>query len=220
METQGEDITDFISTNLISITDGHVLFCRNLANKGIHPPIDSGFSVSRIGSRAQHPFMRILSDKLKLLMTHYHEVEKYLVFGSDIKQETLETLELGSRAYQFFYQNEGELFSPEEEIMLLYFIINKYILDWEVESALELRNQFVSYLREPEQKFQLDTIIKFLNPNEVKEITEKIINNFMNLPNTIKKAQKKIISPAEQETIVDLLKEEGERNAIPGLSKK
>jgi len=214
VETQGEEITDYISTNLISITDGHVLFRRNLANKGIHPPIDSGFSVSRIGGRAQHPFLRILSDKLRLIVTHYHEVEKYLVFGSDIKQETLETLDLGSRAYQFFYQNEGELFSPGEEIMLLYFIVNKYVLDWELEKTLDLRNQFINYLREPEQKESLDKVIRFLNPNEVKEITEKLITDFINRPDTVKKIQKKVVSPAEQETIVDLLKEGGERNVV------
>ncbi len=208
VETQGtEDITDYLSTNLMSITDGHVLFRLSLSNKGIQPAVDSGFSVSRIGGRAQHPIMRELSDLLKNIIIKYHEVEKYLIFDSEMKKETLETIELGKRAYQFFYQTPIELFSTAEEIILQYFIIGNYVLEWEVEKILSVRNQLVEFIRKTENKKFLDEILVRESIKDAEEYLEMIIGEFVELPTTIPKIRRRKPSKAEKETVVDILKD-------------
>ena len=215
VETQGtEDITDYLSTNLMSITDGHVLFRLSLSNKGIQPAVDSGFSVSRIGGRAQHPIMRELSDELKNIIIKFHEVEKYLIFDSEMKKETLDIIELGKRAYQFFYQTTNELFSTVEEIILQYFIVNNYVLEWEVENILEVRNQLIEFIRKPKNTDSLKEIMERKTVEEAREYIELLIEEFIDLPNTSRRIKKKKQSKAEKETIIDILKDREDSDVV------
>src|SRR5690606_11431453 len=119
VETQSDEITDYITTNLMSITDGHILFRQNLANKGIQPAIDSGFSVSRIAGRAQSPVMRGLSDQLKRLMIQYNEVERYMAFGTELQGDAQEYIDLGRRTLSLFNQSYEETYHPYQQIVLI-----------------------------------------------------------------------------------------------------
>lgn len=204
---QGEEITDYITTNLMSITDGHILFRTALANQGIRPAIDSGFSVSRIGGRAQPKVLRQLSDQLRMLIVNYHEVEKYVAFGTELQADTLEMIELGKRVYQFFKQDTTELFSLDEEIALIYFLTSKLVLGWEVDQMLTLRKQFLEFSREEAARAKLQTFVNAEKLEDIEPSLKDLLTEFTNRPETIKQIEKKQASPAEQETIIDLLKD-------------
>lgn len=220
VETQGEEMTDYISTNLMSITDGHVLFRQALSNKGIQPAIDSGFSVSRIGGRVQPPLLRELADQIKIIIIRYHEVEKYMVFGTEIKAETLEIIELGKRIYQFFYQDNGNLFNPAEVVAMLYFIVNKYVLEWEVDKMIELRSQLLEYLGQEENKNKLGYLYRLEDKVKAQDILRELVLGFAQTPNIVHRIEKKVVSEAEKETIVDLLRDNGDKDVVTRQPKK
>ena len=220
VETQGEEITDYITTNLMSITDGHILFRQAIANKGIKPAIDSGFSVSRIGGRAQIQVLKDYSDILQAQLINYREVIKFMLFGSELQEDTLLAIELGKRIDQLLNQEYTELLSPQEELAILYLITSKTVLKWQVEEMLPLRKQLIKFLSGDNQKQWLDKALKSKNKEEAEPYLSQIITYFVQQPDTIKMIVKVEASPAEKETIIDLLnKNEGE-NANAGSVKK
>ncbi|MDB5182154.1 MAG: hypothetical protein JWP13_917, partial [Candidatus Saccharibacteria bacterium] len=146
VETQTEEATDFITTNLMSITDGHLLFKLNLSNRGMQPPIDSGFSVSRIGGRAQDPVLRALSVQLKQIIVEYSELERFLSFGNDMRQDTREKIELGRRAESMFYQTHDQCYSPDQQNILAQFVISKRALKWPNEQMEEIKEHLLHFV--------------------------------------------------------------------------
>ena len=206
VETLSEEVTDYITTNLMSITDGHILFKQSLQNEGIQPAIDSGFSVSRIGGRAQSPLLREMSDILKQIIIQYHEVERYMVFGGDLRKETLETIDLGKRSYAMFYQGTGEVYAPVQETALIYLIISKTALEWEEDQMQDVKRQFLEFLAQPQYE-QLATEAYLAESLErAKPIYEEIVNDYKRSPKSIKPKEKPQQSAAETETVIDLLR--------------
>lgn len=207
VETQGEEITDYITTNLMSITDGHILFRLSLANKGMRPAIDSGFSVSRIGGRAQPPIVRELSDQLKAEIVRFHEVEKFAMFGSELQQETLEVIEMGERIVLLFNQTVKDTFSLDQEILLLYFVLSKIILNWEIKDIPAVRTQLLEFAARESCKKMTNGLVETQKIEEAKPVLDRILSDFMADPKTIAKIEKKTPSPAEQESVIDLLRD-------------
>jgi len=207
VETQGEEITDYITTNLMSITDGHILFRLSLANKGIRPAVDSAFSVSRIGGRAQPKIIRELSDQLKDEVVRFHEVEKFAMVGSELQPETLEIIELGERIVLLFNQTVKDIFSLDQEILLLYFVLSKIILNWEIRDIPAVRTQLLEFTNHDSYKKMINGLVNASKTEEIKPVLDKILSDFMSDPKTIAKIEKKDPSPAERESVVDLLKD-------------
>lgn len=208
VETKGEEITDYITTNLMSITDGHILFSESLVHKNIFPPIDSGFSVSRIGGKTQQKMMRVLSSELKMIITQYSEVEKHSGLGTELQAETLEKIELGKRYYEFVNQKTNQLFDKYQELAIIYLITSKEILNWSLGQMSLLRKQFLLFLSQPEQRKELEEIFELDNEDEGRIRLKELIHKFKESPNTVKPAAiaKRKQSKVEKETLADVLR--------------
>ncbi|KKP69930.1 hypothetical protein A2X44_01830 [candidate division CPR3 bacterium GWF2_35_18] len=221
VETQSEEFTDFITTNLMAITDGHILFRQSLANKGIQPAIDIGYSVTRIGGKSQPKLLRELSDKLKTVIIRYHEVEKFISLGTEIQKNTYEIIELGKRIDLIFHQSLNDLLTLEYEIGMLYLLVSKKILMWNYEVIAELKLKFHSYSQEDSYIASVQKALSLKSLDKSKEILESVINDFIKDPKTPPIVQKTEQSEAEKETIVDLLKEStGDQYAVSRNIKK
>jgi F-type H+/Na+-transporting ATPase subunit alpha len=120
IETQAGDISAYIPTNVISITDGQIFLDSNMFNKGIRPAIDVGFSVSRVGSSAQVKSMKKVSGRLKLSLAQYRELESFSQFDSDLDPETKKTLERGKRGVELLKQKEGSPLSVANQVITIF----------------------------------------------------------------------------------------------------
>jgi proton translocating ATP synthase F1 alpha subunit len=132
VETQAGDVSAYIPTNVISITDGQIFLEAELFNKGIRPAVNIGISVSRIGSAAQVASMKQISGKMKLDFAQFREVESFATFGSDLDEATQVTVRRGLRLVALFNQSHTSPLSVEEQVVLLYAGMNGYLDSLEV----------------------------------------------------------------------------------------
>ena len=144
IETEAGDVSAYIPTNVISITDGQIFLSKDLFNSGIKPAIDVGISVSRVGSSAQIKAMKQVAGKLKLELAQFAELEAFSQFASDLDKATLKQLARGSRLRELLKQPQNSPKSVEEQVALIYAGTNGY-LD---ELALSLVKPFASMLQE------------------------------------------------------------------------
>jgi F-type H+-transporting ATPase subunit alpha len=128
IETQAGDVSAYIPTNVISITDGQIFLDTDLFNSGIRPAIDVGISVSRVGGSAQVKSMKKLSGTLKLDLAQYRELEAFAKFGSDLDAATQRQLKRGERTVELMKQGEYKPLPVEQQIALLK-INNEGLLD-------------------------------------------------------------------------------------------
>ncbi|MFN3917415.1 MAG: F0F1 ATP synthase subunit alpha [Flavobacteriales bacterium] len=120
IETQAGDVSAYIPTNVISITDGQIFLETNLFNAGIRPAINVGISVSRVGGNAQIKSMKKVAGTLKLDQAQYRELEAFAKFGSDLDNATKSVLDKGARNVEILKQNEGSPLTVEEQIAIIY----------------------------------------------------------------------------------------------------
>ena len=120
IETQQGDVSAYIPTNVISITDGQIFLEKELFNRGIIPAINVGLSVSRVGSAAQVPAMKKIAGSLKLELAQYREVEAFVSFAADLDETTLQTLARGSRLVELLKQKQFSPLSVEQQIALIF----------------------------------------------------------------------------------------------------
>jgi F-type H+-transporting ATPase subunit alpha len=207
VETQTEEATDFITTNLMSITDGHLLFKLNLANRGVQPPIDSGFSVSRIGGRAQEKVLRELSVKLKQIIIEYSELEHFLSFGNDLRQDTRQKIDLGKRVQGIFNQSHDDCLLPQHEVLLAQFIISQRALRWPESQMDEIRLNLVEFSSKPPYADLLQKA--YLSPDLATALPflEEILSSYEKAPTTPKPIEQKKVITAETETITGILRD-------------
>lgn len=210
VETQSEEATDYITTNLMSITDGHVLFKLSLANKGIQPPIDSGFSVSRLGGRAQDPVMRAMSSELKQIVIRYSEVERFMSFGSELHGDTKDLIDLGRRAQQILYQINDDCYTPPEEVLLIHFIISKSILRWTEDQITEVKSCLLTFVKQPQYVELLQRAYSASDAAQAKPYLDEVLSSFVKDAKTPKPEESKAPINAETETITSLLRDSQE----------
>ena len=127
IETQAGDISAYIPTNVISITDGQIFLQTELFNAGVRPAVDSGLSVSRVGSAAQIKAMKQVSGSLKLELAQFREMQAFAKFGSDLDAATTETLNHGERLTQLLIQNQYDPMDVTEQVISLYAAKHKYL---------------------------------------------------------------------------------------------
>ena len=132
IETQAGDISAYIPTNVISITDGQIFLDSNMFYKGIRPAIDVGFSVSRVGSSAQVKSMKKVAGKLKLSLAQYRELESFSQFDSDLDPETKRAIERGKRGVELLKQIEGSPLSVAEQVITIYALGEGFADDIEI----------------------------------------------------------------------------------------
>lgn len=127
IETQAGDISAYIPTNVISITDGQIFLQTELFNSGVRPAVDSGLSVSRVGSAAQIKAMKQVSGSLKLELAQFREMQAFAKFGSDLDASTAETLAHGERLTQLLVQNQYEPMPVSHQVLSLFAAKNKFL---------------------------------------------------------------------------------------------
>jgi len=144
VETEAGDVSAYIPTNVISITDGQIFLSKDLFNSGIKPAIDVGISVSRVGSAAQIKAMKQVAGKLKLELAQFAELEAFSQFSSDLDKATLQQLARGQRLRELLKQPQNSPKSVEEQVALIYAGTNGYLDGYPV----PLIGKFVSTLQE------------------------------------------------------------------------
>ena len=147
IETQAGDVSAYIPTNVISITDGQIFLSGDLFNAGIRPAINVGISVSRVGSAAQIKAMKQVAGKLKLELAQFAELEAFSQFASDLDQATQNQLAQGVRLREMLKQAQNSPIPVEEQVAIIYAGINGYLDDIEVANVLPFIAKLRPYLR-------------------------------------------------------------------------
>lgn len=145
VETLAGDISAYIPTNIISITDGQIFLESDLFNAGIRPAINVGLSVSRVGGSAQSPAMRKVSGKLRLDLSQYRELAVFAQFGADLDDATARMLEKGKRMTEIIKQDVHMPMREEHQIILLYLTTKELIKNIPVERMMEFKDKFLKY---------------------------------------------------------------------------
>jgi F-type H+-transporting ATPase subunit alpha len=175
IETQAGDVSAYIPTNVISITDGQIFLSGDLFNAGIRPAINVGISVSRVGSAAQTKAMKQVAGKLKLELAQFAELEAFSQFASDLDAATQAELARGQRLREMLKQQQNSPISVEEQVALIYAGINGYLDDIAVSDVKEFIVKLRSYIRTSVPQFitSIQTEKKLSPENE--EVLKKAI---------------------------------------------
>ena len=127
IETQAGDVSAYIPTNVISITDGQIFLEPNLFNSGVRPAINVGISVSRVGGNAQISPMKKVAGRLKIELSQYRDLEAFAQFGSDLDPDTQRTLARGERLVKTLNQNERDPLAVEDQVAVVYAATNGFL---------------------------------------------------------------------------------------------
>lgn len=146
VETQAGDISAYIPTNVISITDGQIFLQSDLFFSGIRPAINAGLSVSRVGGSAQIKAMKKVSGTLRLDLASYRELESFAQFGSDLDPATREKLERGKRTVEVLKQDLHKPLPVEKQVMILYALTHGYLDDVEVKDIHRFEQELYAYI--------------------------------------------------------------------------
>ena len=147
IETQAGDVSAYIPTNVISITDGQIFLESELFYSGVRPAVNPGISVSRVGGNAQIKAMKKVAGKLRLELAQYRELAAFAQFGSELDPETQARLAQGERILEILKQPQYQPMSVEEQVMMIYAVTNKFLVDIDVGDIVEFEAEFLEYMR-------------------------------------------------------------------------
>ena len=148
IETKAGDITSYIPTNVISITDGQIYLETNLFNQGVRPAINVGYSVSRVGGAAQIRAMSQVSGELRLELSQYRELEAFAEFSSDLDDESKAQLARGDRLMQILGQAQYRPMAVEDQVLSLYVAVQSHLAEIEVSAVRRFEEEWLRYLHE------------------------------------------------------------------------
>lgn len=146
VETQEGDISAYIPTNIISITDGQIYLEAELFNHGIRPAINPGLSVSRVGGSAQIPAMKTLAGPLRIELAQYKELAAFSQFGSDLSQDTVERLNHGDRIMEVLKQPQYKPMSVEEQVLIFYALNNRHLKSIDIGRIHKFEKDLLKYV--------------------------------------------------------------------------
>ena len=180
IETQEGDVSAYIPTNVISITDGQIYLETNLFNSGIRPAIDVGLSVSRVGGNAQIKAMKKVAGTLRLDLAQYRELEAVAKFGSDLDKATLAQLTRGERMVEILKQNQYVPMTVERQIAIIFAASKGHLDDIEIEKVSEFESNLFDYL-EANASDQLSSIKESGDlSDDISKALDKLISDFKN----------------------------------------
>lgn len=169
IETQAGDVSAYIPTNVISITDGQIFLDNDLFNSGIRPAINVGISVSRVGGNAQIKPMKKVAGTLKLDQAQYRELEAFSKFGSDLDASTMAVLNKGARNVEILKQNLYSPMSVEKQVAIIYCGTQGLLNEVPTKKIFDFQNEYLHYL-ETNHQDTLDTIAKGKYTDEVTKV--------------------------------------------------
>lgn len=157
VETQEGDISAYIPTNIISITDGQIYLEADLFNHGVRPAINPGLSVSRVGGTAQTPAMKKLAGPLRIEFAQYKELSVFSQFGTDLDPDTLARLDHGERIMEVLKQPQYKPMSAENQVLIFYALSKRHLTDIDTKRIRKFQNDFLKYVdkRAPEIKEEI-----------------------------------------------------------------
>jgi F-type H+-transporting ATPase subunit alpha len=173
IETQAGDVSAYIPTNVISITDGQIFLESNLFLSGVRPAINVGISVSRVGGSAQIKSMKKVAGTLKLDQAQYRELEAFAKFGSDLDEATKNVLEKGARNVEILKQPENSPLRVDQQIAIIYLGVNNLLRKVPVNKVKEFETEFLEHL-EANHKDALDTLGSGKLAEEATQVLEKV----------------------------------------------
>ena len=145
IETQEGDVSAYIPTNVISITDGQIFLDTDIFNSGIRPAVDVGISVSRVGGAAQTKAMKSIAGMLRLDLAQFRELEAFAKFGSDLDESTQKQLTRGRIMVEILKQNQYVPMSTEKQVIIIYAGLNGYLDDVDLSKVSEFETQLLEY---------------------------------------------------------------------------
>ena len=181
IETQAGDVTAYIPTNVISITDGQIFLESDLFNSGVRPAINVGISVSRVGGSAQVKSMKKVAGTLKLDQAQYRELEAFSKFGSDLDAVTLNVIEKGRRNVEILKQNQNDPFKVEDQIAIIYAGSANLLKDVPVDKVKAFEASFLQELKKNHKKLLSELRLGKISDKEMdqlKTVSEKIAKTF------------------------------------------
>lgn len=174
IETQASDVSAYIPTNVISITDGQIYLQPDLFNAGVRPAINVGISVSRVGGNAQIKAMKKIAGTLRIDLAQYRELEAFTKFGSDLDKSTLQRLRRGARLVEILKQGQYSPYPVENQVVVIYAGNNGYLDEIPVEEVSRFEKELLEIM-ELKHKDVLEEI------EEKKELSEELIAKLNNI---------------------------------------
>ncbi|MCD4694147.1 F0F1 ATP synthase subunit alpha [bacterium] len=174
IETQAGDLSAYIPTNVISITDGQIYLEPELFYKGNRPAVNAGLSVSRVGSAAQIKAMKKVAGKMRLEAAQYRELAAFAQFGSDLDKETQSKLERGARLMEIFKQDQYKPFPVDKQILVFYSLTNGYMDDVPLDKVAEFEAGVIEYMDDKGEEVVSDI-------NKTGELSEKNENKLVKI---------------------------------------
>lgn len=168
IETLAGDVSAYVPTNVISITDGQIFLEKGLFDAGQKPAINPGISVSRVGGSAQTKAMKQVAKSLRLYLAQFKELESFSQFGAELDKETAETIEKGRRVQEILKQHEFSPRSVSEQVIAMYAAINNYLEDVKVDDVVRFERELLAYMHSnyPNILSSIDDEAKILDSTE------------------------------------------------------
>ena len=173
IETQAGDVSAYIPTNVISITDGQIFLESDLFNSGVRPAINVGISVSRVGGSAQIKSMKKVAGTLKLDQAQYRELEAFAKFGSDLDAATMNVIEKGKRNVEILKQSVNDPYTVEDQVAIIYAGSKNLLRNVPVDKVKEFEKDFLAYLN-AKHRDTLDAIKAGKIDDNVTDVLEKV----------------------------------------------
>lgn len=178
IETLAGDVTAYIPTNVISITDGQIFLETELFNAGQRPAVNAGISVSRVGGKAQIKAMKQVAGTLRLELAQYRELAAFAQLGSDLDREAKDRLEKGKRLVEILKQDGAKPISVEKQIMILYAGVNNYLKDIKVSDIEQFEKDFFEFVDTHHREIAREIKIEKTLTQEIKEKLDNAISEF------------------------------------------
>ena len=179
IETQAGDISAYIPTNVISITDGQIFLMTDLFNAGQRPAIDSGLSVSRVGSAAQTKAMKQVANSLKIELASYRELQAFSQFGSDLDKETKDVLNHGAILMEVLKQNQYDTFSLDRQVIELFAAKHRFLENLKLEEVKPTLTKLYEFIKASHKEVIDEILTKKALSDELTEELKKIIKGFI-----------------------------------------
>ncbi len=183
IETQAGDVSAYIPTNVISITDGQIFLETDLFNSGVRPAVNPGISVSRVGGAAQIKAMKKVSSSLKLTYSQYRELQSFSQFGSDLDRDTKERLALGERVVEVLKQDRNSPVAVENQVLIIYAVVNGYLKDVPLNHISAFERELFEFVSNSypniTRSIKTEKDLTAENESALKEVLEGFVKKFM-----------------------------------------
>ncbi len=178
IETQAGDVSAYIPTNVISITDGQIYLESELFNSGVRPAVNPGISVSRVGGNAQIKAMKKVAGTLKLDYSQYRELQSFAQFGSDLDKDTKDRLAKGERIVEVLKQDQNSPLEVEEQVVVIYAVINNFLAEIPLEKIKQYQSDLLDHIRSTDPEILTSIKTEKVMKPEIEEKLKTILAEF------------------------------------------